>query len=378
MRALNARSTRWALAASLALHAAGAALIVTRGRDRDALEGDRPEPARAVSIRVLPAPPREAIEASRRERPASPLVVERKTPGVEARPSPRARASAPKRDDEAEPSLGGASTALEHGVGPARPGDSGGAGPAGSSAGSVRAPQEIDLTLHPAAGPAELPAFDPGSPDGPRAASRGPGGPVLTPTGRGTYAAKDTHFRAKIAHDGELEMESRIPPPRISVLPDGSAQLELPIDANDVIYAALGEDPYLYEKMKFAAATRELRAQMADAACKERLSDSVLEIKARLDAVWRDKQRSLDDRRKTIFQLWDQCAEDGSEDVRRTTVQVRASIVAYINEHLPAASRYAYSTADLHALNQTRRSSAVFAPYVIAGRSGDDGDVRVK
>ena len=44
----------------------------------------------------------------------------------------------------------------------------------------------------------------------------------------------------------------------------------------DAILRAMGSDPYAYEKQKFAEATREQRAEMADASCKDRLRTSLL------------------------------------------------------------------------------------------------------
>jgi hypothetical protein len=189
-------------------------------------------------------------------------------------------------------------------------------------------------------------------------------GPELEESGGGAYSHDDTTFRAKIARDGTVELEDKlIPTPRLEIDENGRPRISIPLDVTDTVMRLAGQDPYAYEKRKLLAETQELRAEMAEAACKENLASALLDIKPRLHAIWDDRALSLAQKKRKIFGLWDECAEEGSADVLRTSEMIRASIVAFIAEHLPPASVLAYSSQDLAELNRERRSSAEFLPY---------------
>jgi hypothetical protein len=229
---------------------------------------------------------------------------------------------------------------------------------------------EIDLVLHPKPGVPPAHGASLGLPEISAEVGGSVEGPVLQPGGGGSYVFKDTHFKGMIGEDGTVEFEGRGRTPNVGISERGMPALSIPLDVNDAILGLAGEDPYGYEKRKFLAATGALRAEMAEAACKERLSHSLVEIKDRLDAVWRDTTLSLAERRGVIFQLWDECAEEGTPEVTRTAQQIRELILGYINRHLPPQSVFAYSGPDLEALNRQRKSSQVFAPYALAPDSG--------
>lgn len=189
-------------------------------------------------------------------------------------------------------------------------------------------------------------------------------GPNLEPSGGGTYRHEDSMFRARIEADGTVELEDKIVPvPSVGMNAEGRPSVEIPLDATDTLMRILGDDPYAYEKRKFLAATQELRAQMAERACKENLDASLLEIKPRMTAIWENRRFSHAEKKKRLFALWDECAEEGSPDVLKTSELIRASILGFIAEHLPPESHLAYSENDLAMLNATRRSRAEFLPY---------------
>jgi hypothetical protein len=226
---------------------------------------------------------------------------------------------------------------------------------------------KVDLELHalPDALPEPIARAETGRSGASGSARMSPGGGAgaLEPSGEGTYLHRDTHFHAHVDYDGTVDFEGHGRSPSIGSDDEGRGTIKIPLDVTDMILGAAGQDPYAYEKRKFMAATQGLRQAMYDRACKEQLSDAVLDMRPRLESIWKNETLSPSERRLLIFQLWDQCAEDGPPDVKRTTEQIRAIIVAFINERMPKASRYAYSDQDLEHLNRTRRSVERFMPY---------------
>jgi hypothetical protein len=87
-----------------------------------------------------------------------------------------------------------------------------------------------------------------------------------------------------------------------------------------------------------------------------------LPVAAQLAAVWRRSALSETARRRLLFLLWDECAEDDDAGAR-----ARATIEAWIRAQLPHGSVSAFDDAELSALNRARTSHAPFQPYE-AGR----------
>jgi hypothetical protein len=73
--------------------------------------------------------------------------------------------------------------------------------------------------------------------------------------------------------------------------------------------------------------------------------------------------RSDDERKEALFELWDDCAETGDDDLVQAGANARRYLVGFIRAHLPAGKRGAYTPEDLARLNAHRRSKATFAPY---------------
>ena len=68
-------------------------------------------------------------------------------------------------------------------------------------------------------------------------------------------------------------------------------------------------------------------------------------------------------RRDALFELWDECAETGPEQLVTAGREARKLVVGVIRARLPAGSADAYSSDELVALNKTKQSKATFAPY---------------
>ena len=136
-------------------------------------------------------------------------------------------------------------------------------------------------------------------------------------------------------------------------------------EITDSIMRMGGQDPYAARKMDFLDRTRAERMRIAAGENSERLRQSLHQTRADLDRMWRGAGTAAH-KRRLLFQLWDECAESGSDDVVRTARAVRGQIVAFVRRHLPAGSRHAYSEAELARHNARRSSSARFEPYAAA------------
>ena len=137
----------------------------------------------------------------------------------------------------------------------------------------------------------------------------------------------------------------------------------LTFDVSDQIMRANGDDPYVSDKLRIMEETFEERMAVRrryDAVIMRRALD---DLPRYLTAVWRYPHWSPALRRRILFALWDEAAEEGSELLRAGGEEARQTIHAFIAAHLPAGSPDAYPRRELVALNRMRSSRAVFAPY---------------
>jgi hypothetical protein len=170
-----------------------------------------------------------------------------------------------------------------------------------------------------------------------------------------SFVHEDSAFTARVAADGSVEMA-----PNRLIDPRGITTVK--VDFTDVLLSAGGDDPYAYEKRKFLDATREERLVMARIACGERLAASLGELPRKLDRIW-SSDRTLSEKKNILFDLWDECAEDGPAEVLRHSELARATVVEFIHRNLPERSGAAYSPAELASLNRRRLSKRRFDPY---------------
>lgn len=174
--------------------------------------------------------------------------------------------------------------------------------------------------------------------------------------GGGAYETERETFSGRIAADGDLSFHDK-----------GSAGMDTLVsghfDTTDMVMRAIGDDPYSYEKMKIADATRNARLGMARVARSRRLQASVRATRGLLVKVWTNPRLPAAERRRILFRLWDECAEDGPGEVVRAAGLVRATIIGFIRTHLPQSSADAYTAGELKHLNRIRASHQAFSPY---------------
>ncbi len=347
---------RWPIAISIAVHGALAASMLLMPSPVPRSDAAS-EPVRIEIVSVEAPPPElETPEAIAPEAPEAPEIVpkperqdkekrRRRPVRVEPPSSPPAEGG-----DGTPPAEGGGGAVAPGGIGKTKDG---------------RDLGSLDLSPH-----VSVPAYE----------DQGPGVVIPAPpkdpkkhaTKDGGYNYDDTAFGAHVARDGTVTFDGRGNSevngiPRIGLAP--GRENESPsiagtwaIDLNDWILSAAGDDPYSYEKRKFLEATREERLVMARAACGERLSSSLVELPQRLDKIWKSR-RSVAEKRAILFDLWDDCAEDGPKEVLRYGELARLTILDFIQKHLPEGSEEAYTELEIDRMNRRRASSRRFAPY---------------
>ena len=143
---------------------------------------------------------------------------------------------------------------------------------------------------------------------------------------------------------------------------DGTAHIEKKrsYDPTEILMNRHNMDPYSSNKKKFLDGTREERYEIGKVYKKKQLAQSAALAQKNLAYLWA-KTSDTAERKEALFEMWDECAETGSDDLVAGGVAARKLVVGFIRGHLKDAS--AYTTAELAAFNAKKKSSAVFDPY---------------
>lgn len=194
--------------------------------------------------------------------------------------------------------------------------------------------------------------------------------PTLPPPSRNApaepmlgYRAGTGHVRAVVHADGSVEFDDERDGFWAGADPIIGLAALSQFDLTDRAMRAARQDPYRVEKMIIMDATRGERMEM------RRLHDEIVMQRAiddlpnYLAAVWSQRRWSPGLRRRILFALWDEAAEDGNEFLRAAGAEARFLIEEFIARRLPPGSRYAFGDGELAELNRRRQSRASFAPY---------------
>ncbi|MDB4962963.1 MAG: hypothetical protein JWP01_2962 [Myxococcales bacterium] len=133
-------------------------------------------------------------------------------------------------------------------------------------------------------------------------------------------------------------------------------------DVTDALMRRKGIDPYASKKLKFLDSTRDERVQIGQRYRQQQLAQATQIMKTNLDRMWSTITEPVA-RRQALFELWDECAETGTEDLVIAGRAARKLVVGFIRTRVPAGSAGAYSADELAAFNRKKQSKATFAPY---------------
>jgi hypothetical protein len=374
---------RWtaALALALAAHAAVVATIWLSARLLPARGGSG---SGSGSGSISPTAPIEFVVELEHRRPPARAAP----PPAERRPAPRSSApTVPARPRKQAHARVESALQLQRRAGSKSPSDSPPPPPSSSPPVQMLAPSATRLpsgpppTLPPAAAPPPPPGVDlrlrrdPIASEALPSAEARPGQVIETPTVSGTVQADGS---LAIRDKASVHLDSDITSPRAGIKHwlddprkhaaerDGTVQIiRGTFDVTDSIMRALGQDPYRAEKMKMLDATREQRLALAARADAERQRQALAGLPAMLRKIWGDAARPMKERRRLLFELWDECQETAEGDVAGTSAGARArqAIILFIRTAARPGTPDAYSTEELLALNRTRQSRQRFAPY---------------
>lgn len=167
----------------------------------------------------------------------------------------------------------------------------------------------------------------------------------------GSYTWSGHVFTARIAPDGDVTFNDQ---PGIST--DGFSASGR-FDLEGAIMGAQGGDVHRAERDRFMRETEELRHRLEDQHRRATMTTGLRRLRGRLSGVWATETRSYESRRRRIFDIWDEMAEDGDGEAARRIV------IRFIREVLPAGSENAYTSDELTRFNASRASAERFAPY---------------
>jgi hypothetical protein len=167
----------------------------------------------------------------------------------------------------------------------------------------------------------------------------------LKPSGGGSFRAEQRTFSTSVAPDGSAQIT------------DKPAQQ----DTQDVLMKKLfGIDPYAHNKLALLDRTRGQRVAVGERHRRVQLAHAAELALRNVERLWATTP-ALADRKRGLFELWDDCAETGSDEIVAGGTAARGVVIGAIRARLRGAD--AYTVAELAALNASRHSKAVFAPY---------------
>ena len=133
-------------------------------------------------------------------------------------------------------------------------------------------------------------------------------------------------------------------------------------DVTDWLMRSAGQDPYASKKLHVLDATRDERVQIGAKHRHDQLARATELMQGNLDQLWAT-ERDPSERKRSLFALWDECAETGAADMIEAGIAARALVVGVIRSKLPAESPDAFTPDELAMLNTQKQSGVRFAPY---------------
>ena len=139
-----------------------------------------------------------------------------------------------------------------------------------------------------------------------------------------------------------------------------------------------GQRQHTRAKQEFLDSTAPLRAALARRQVEDQQRAARLRLGQELATLWRDSSRPLADRRRELFERWDECEEvsdrgpmdRAAQDVSEIDAErghggeeMRRRIEAFVRQVAPAGSAQAFDEAELARLNASRTSRQRFDPY---------------
>ena len=182
----------------------------------------------------------------------------------------------------------------------------------------------------------------------------------LKPSGNGTFESDHPAFKVKVDRDGTAHIDDK---PDVGDVHVSGIGIAGRASFDDWAMRKAGIDPYSSAKRQWLDKTRDERARIAMANRKEDLARAPEFMRRNLAWAWNKTANDPDARKQALFELWDECAETGDDDLVAAGHAARAYVVGFIRAHLGPDQPGAFTADDLARLNAHRRSKATFEPY---------------
>lgn len=146
------------------------------------------------------------------------------------------------------------------------------------------------------------------------------------------------------------------------VEPDGTAHIveKRSYDPTEILMKKYGNDPYASNKLRMLDRTRDERYEIGKQYKTRRLAQSAVLAQTNLAYLWAHTT-STAERKEALFEMWDECAETGTDELVAGGTAARKMIVGFIRANLTGEA--AFTASELASFNAKKKSRAAFAPY---------------
>jgi hypothetical protein len=171
-------------------------------------------------------------------------------------------------------------------------------------------------------------------------------------------------YVAEINEDGRLIFDSDFLRTGLDTDPVMGPRLAATFDLGDMLSSILSNgqslDPYVSDKLDLLHDTFAQRVALREANDALVMDRAIANLPDYLLAVWNEPNWDHRTKRRVLFALWDECAEQGNDTLREGGKRARQAIERFIATVLPEGSPHGYNPTELAALNHIRTSQARF------------------
>ena len=174
-------------------------------------------------------------------------------------------------------------------------------------------------------------------------------------------AARDASANHELQHHG-TGYEADHATFKGKVEADGTAHLDekRSYDPTEILMRKFGNDPYAANKLRMLDRTRDERYEIGKQYKEHQLAQSAVLAQTNLTYLWTHTTSTVE-RKEALFEMWDECAETGTDELIAGGTAARKLIVGFIKGRMTGAA--AYTPGELAAFNAKKKSKATFDPY---------------
>ena len=172
-------------------------------------------------------------------------------------------------------------------------------------------------------------------------------------------------YNAQILNDGKLVFDERFLQTGLKNDPTTGPRYGGSFDIGDILTGIFtdnpGLDPYLGDKLELLHDTFAQRVELRREYNELSMDRAIAALPSYLGAVWEEPSWDLPTKRRILFALWDECAEDGDELLAYGGAEARKTIASFISHYIPEGSAQGYTPGEIAKFNKMRTSRVAFA-----------------